>query len=179
MSRDRTLTHNGETLTLTQWAERTGITRNNLHQRLHKGLPLSVVLGGPRPKRRDHQRHTIAGEELTVAEAAHRLGTTRDVILDRIARGWTREQAMTLPLSVRVQERGARRFAFQGEELTIGAIAKRIGMAPRTLRWRLDRGVPFARAIDPTPLPTSGGGVQTSRNGMGPAGEAPRDIPAI
>lgn len=39
-----TITHNGETLTLTEWSERTGIPRVTLWERNDKGLPLFVPL---------------------------------------------------------------------------------------------------------------------------------------
>lgn len=38
------ITHNGETLTLTEWAERTGIPRTTLWDRNNKGLPLFAPL---------------------------------------------------------------------------------------------------------------------------------------
>lgn len=53
LRRNRRLTHNGETLTITQWAERVGITQQGLGDRLKRGETLAQALSRPskRPKR--------------------------------------------------------------------------------------------------------------------------------
>jgi len=45
---NRLVTHNGETLTISQWAERSGINQRTLLRRLNRGTPIALALSVPR-----------------------------------------------------------------------------------------------------------------------------------
>ncbi len=47
---NRLLTHEGLTLTLAEWSERTGVPRGSIHNRLNMGLPVAEVLRPGRKK---------------------------------------------------------------------------------------------------------------------------------
>lgn len=65
------LTLNGETLTVAEWADRLGMKRHNINNRLRAGLPMSEVLD---PKRRPYGR---PGMPHKVTRKAERHGMTR------------------------------------------------------------------------------------------------------
>lgn len=44
-------------------------------------------------------------------------------------------------------KRGIRRIDWGGETMTMTAIAKRFGVPPTTLRYRIDTGIPLAQAL--------------------------------
>lgn len=46
-SRNHYLTHNGETMTISQWAEKTGISQKNIGNRIKKGWPIPEALETP------------------------------------------------------------------------------------------------------------------------------------
>lgn len=98
----------GESLCLSAWAERIGITMRGLSNRLRRGWPLGRALSEPgRPTREDHrsvmrERHgrklEFNGETVCIAEWAERTGLSPSCIRKRLNRaGWTVERALTTP----------------------------------------------------------------------------------
>lgn len=43
-SRNKLLTHNGETMSLSQWAKKTGIHRNTLDYRVNRGMDIEMIM---------------------------------------------------------------------------------------------------------------------------------------
>lgn len=192
--------HDGLSLSVTEWAERTGLSRKLIWRRLRAGFPIALALSTD--SLAIHRTITANGETAILADWSRRAGMTGNAIAQRLERGEHPDRAVArsadqgstpFPANAIRNSRDGRVATLHvhaGEELTLAQWAERSGIKLATLRHRLGKGVPMARALDPRPfkpgrrrhprhLSPTGGGVQTSRNGVGPAGEAPRDIPAI
>lgn len=96
---DHSVTFNGRTMSVPEWAEEIGITRVALYARLRKGWPLERALteqsGGPAERA---PVYTYNGDALTLAEWAAKLGISKNTLQVRIGRGWCVEAALGTPL---------------------------------------------------------------------------------
>lgn len=95
---NRLLTFRGETLTLTEWSERTGIDRGAITARLKRGWSIERTL-----TLADGQPHSLLshnGETLHMAEWSRRTGLSVTAIRLRLKRGWTIADALTRPLRI-------------------------------------------------------------------------------
>lgn len=99
-----TLTYNGETLTLTQWAKRTGLDYGTLKWRLNRGWSIEDALYKPPQvgvyeKKYDGETLTCFGETLTYRQWRDKTGIPATAIKDRVKRlGWDPERALTVPV---------------------------------------------------------------------------------
>lgn len=82
---NKLLTHNGETLTETQWAEKIGVNRGTLHQRL-KRMPLGQALTMKKQEKKDW-----------LYQLAKERGVDKLRAYKRLKRGWSLEDALNLP----------------------------------------------------------------------------------
>jgi hypothetical protein len=73
-------THDGRTLTIKEWAERTGISRSYLTKRLRLGMPIAEAIA-PVPKQRTY---THAGETKTLPEWARHVGINYSTLRYRV-----------------------------------------------------------------------------------------------
>lgn len=90
------VTHKGETLTVSQWAERLGVNYITLLYRLRRGIPLERALqsGSCRKGRRGSKVISYEGETMTVSQWAERIGVSYGVLLSRVKRGVPLERAL-------------------------------------------------------------------------------------
>lgn len=102
--------HDGESLTLTQWANRAGLKKGTLAKRLRCGMTLAdalnpAMLRQPNPKQGADQqrraistatpRHEHAGESLTLAQWAERAGIPKSTLNKRLRSGYSLAEALT------------------------------------------------------------------------------------
>lgn len=66
----RLLTHNGRTMSLTEWSDRLGISRPSLAERLER-YPVDVALSGRRPARSKRQRVSLRAKRMHVGVFEH------------------------------------------------------------------------------------------------------------
>lgn len=115
------ITHNGETLPLQAWSDRTGLRPCTIGWRLNAGWSVEEALSpkaertkAERPKvkskdvppikagfrgtpfRKPSKLITFDGQTLTVAQWAARLGIGRTALWQRLANGWPLERALTI-----------------------------------------------------------------------------------
>jgi len=97
---------NGETLTLTEWAERLGITPQAISHRLrHLGWSTERALtetkksinGGPHP-RANAVMLEVDGVNLIVSEWARRIGVRPGVLYHRIQMNWPKDRILEKPI---------------------------------------------------------------------------------
>ncbi len=93
------IAHNGETLTIQQWAKRAGIPAFKIYSRLALGWSEAEAITGPKQVVTDStssapKQITHNGETLLAADWSKRTGISRALILQRLARGWTPERAL-------------------------------------------------------------------------------------
>lgn len=132
-------THNGQTLTLRQWAEQSGINYITLYHRIRKRhMSLDHALNpnhlptGKKPK-----RYTHAGKTLTLHQWAEYLGVRYALLRRRLASGVPAEQALTADrLSPRLN---TKTHTVNGITKTLPEWAEHLGITYSALMQRLTR----------------------------------------
>jgi len=105
---NRYVTFRGETLCVSAWAERTGLSANLVRARLNLGWDVEKTLTTPHgAKRKDSRELTFCGETRTVKAWARIVGIDYRRLLQRIDSGWSAEAALTLPLGTIYRTRSA------------------------------------------------------------------------
>lgn len=148
------LTHDGRTMTATEWAREIGIGVSTIYARINDfGMSHSEALTRPI---RDHNlisdnlRHsnakpvTFNGETHTLSEWARRLGVKTTTISRRVARLGV-ERALGEPIEPyrpkggyeMVGHKSAKPIAFNGETHTTSGWADKLGIPYATMKWRL------------------------------------------
>lgn len=98
-SRNRRVTSNGKTQTLTQWAHELGVHPNRFFSRLRRGWTIEELLS---PEIWAHKRHhnakskllTLNGKTQTQRQWAIELHIPQTTISNRLKRGWSVEKAL-------------------------------------------------------------------------------------
>lgn len=139
----RLLTFNGETKTISQWSESIGVEAYVISLRLQYGWSvddaLTMPLGeGPTKKPMFLE---YMGERKQLAEWARKTGISRTAIMLRIRRGWTVEQALTLPVGPGLPI--PRMLTHNGITQSILGWSKTTGIRDVTIRARLKMGWPI------------------------------------
>jgi hypothetical protein len=92
-----TVTYQGRTQTIAQWARESGITDRTLWMRLNKlGWPIERALKKETRLMRD-QFLTFEGKTLTAVQWASIIGIKIGTLTQRLNQGWTVERALTQP----------------------------------------------------------------------------------
>ena len=89
--RNKYLTLNGETLTVAEWAEKTGMSQFTLYERINNGFSDEECLLTPIDRK---HYATFGGETLSLMEWSGRLGVDVDTLRIRLKR-WPLEKALT------------------------------------------------------------------------------------
>jgi predicted DNA-binding transcriptional regulator AlpA len=134
----KTLTFNGETLTVKQWSERTGINRHTINYRLRQGWSIEAVLTTAISGTITHDGKTMA-----ISEWSRLTGIKEHTIYHRLKRGWSIERAVT------ARSCRNRWLAHNGETLTVNQWSERTGISRGNIRSRLHRGWSIERALTP------------------------------
>jgi lambda repressor-like predicted transcriptional regulator len=139
-------THDGLTLTIRQWSNRTGLPPFVIQSRLYQGWPIACALEplhGKSPDRSearalrppgDRRRAmlTLNGETKSIAEWARSAGLSYKLLYQRLARGASLEQALAPSKT-------------KGSSLR--QLARRYGVNPRTIIDRMRRGMSLEQAL--------------------------------
>ena len=107
MRTSRLITHNGETLCVSEWARRVGLKPGTIRRRLDMGWPIPEVLEAPIERR----PITHDGCTKSMAQWARDLGVTVNCIANRLRLGWTESQAVTIPTQRPTRRKRARNGA--------------------------------------------------------------------
>ena len=146
----RTITVRGETLTIGEWAERLGVPRQTIYQRLRLGWPAEQAVSAPVGERSPgppagteapgppSPMLTIAGETRRASAWAREHGVSRGLLSQRVAQGWSLLRAATTPPAP--PESTAKRIAVDGEALTVREWAERLGVGRAVIYQRLRAG---------------------------------------
>ncbi len=86
------ITYKGKSLSISEWAKKTGLTKNLILQRLHKGWPPDQILF-----KEPQKKYTFNGESLTINEWSNKTGLSIKLIRSRLESGWSIERALTTP----------------------------------------------------------------------------------
>ena len=104
------ITHAGETLCITDWSRRLGLSRQALRFRLERGWNIADALTVPVRKQIVRRGSAVAfnGEIKSVALWAKQFGVPKGTLHKRLDYGWTMERALTEP--VRARKRSAEKI---------------------------------------------------------------------
>jgi hypothetical protein len=93
------ITHNGETLTLREWASRLGLPVDVLYQRvIYQNWPTDKAFSTPvRSPQQRGKPLVFRGESLTFNEWSLRTGISVPTLRKRLKKGWSIERALTTP----------------------------------------------------------------------------------
>lgn len=110
--RNINITANGETLTITEWSRRTGLTYPKITRRLANGWPPEEALFTPaniikRPNNIDPyvRNITVDGVTLSIADWVKRTGISGNTIRGRLRRGWAPEKAVSTSVVIKNNEK--------------------------------------------------------------------------
>lgn len=143
----RHYTHEGVTLTHTEWAERLGVDSTTLDYRIET-WGLERALSTPRGAGRE-VLYVVEGKTYTQAQLAKELGVRHVPLANYIKRNGL-EAAVA---HYRAGGRGAmmRRFEYQGKLYTIRELSELSGVPYDRLHHRLNAGWPMERALQADP----------------------------
>lgn len=92
---NRIISSQGETLILTDWAEKTGISESLIRHRLDVGWSTEEALNPVTRRRKGSLVLSFNGETLTVMEWSKKFNIDSDVLYKRVTAGWSAEDALT------------------------------------------------------------------------------------
>lgn len=100
------ITHDGETLTIKQWSQRTGIPAFKIYSRLALGWSVADALSGPNEAKHIAEAPktgpkviTFQGDTLTIPQWSERTGISIKNIHNRLRANWPPERILTEPLN--------------------------------------------------------------------------------
>lgn len=97
---NRYVTFRGQTMCLSAWAEKTGLSESVIRARLNLGWSVKKTLTTKlNAQRRDQRELTFAGETLLVKRWAEIMGLNYTTLLNRLDQGWDTNDALTTPCS--------------------------------------------------------------------------------
>lgn len=134
----KTLTLNGRTHTIREWAEARGLDVVTIYTRLARGLSTEEVLA---PARR---MITARGKTQDVSAWAQELGVDRKSIAARLRRGASDEEALLV-----THNEPLRTITYRGETRTVAAWSTITGISKNTLKTRLRRGATPEKILAP------------------------------
>lgn len=149
--------HDGKTLTITQWAEITGISGATISSRIRAGYPMTLVLStGPLPRgrtskglpnfnrqRASAKRYTYGGVSGSLNYWADHAGIKYRTLVRRLKQGMTIERALTASHRERVQAL----HTINGVSKTLAEWADYAGIKYNTLIARIVAGRSLAEAV--------------------------------
>jgi len=135
------ISFNGETHCLSEWAEKLGVQKYILKNRMKQGLPIEKVLSAE-VKYKDESL-VFKGKTVLLSELSSMFGVSRSLIRQRIKSGWTVEDAVTKKPSV-----GNTKFVtYKGETNSVKYFAKKYNRGYSYLTQLLREGMSIEDAI--------------------------------
>lgn len=133
--------HNGQTRTLLEWSEITGIAPGTLRWRVREGYTAKDVLAPVSGKRYTHN-----GQSLTIKEWSDATGINESTIYSRLHRGYTLSQALGQKLHQH-KPSTATMLEYNGVTQSVKAWSEDTGIKHRTIRARLKLGWTIGQAL--------------------------------
>lgn len=150
-SNNHKLTYNGETLTVMEWARRTGLNEQTLHERIRREWSIEDVLTAPLGTRKNNFiKITHAGETLTFSEWADKLKVPLSLIRSRYYRDLSVGEILA-PRKPRSEVMRATKsnvmLTHDGKTMCVTDWALHLGISRKTLDKRLLMGWTLERAL--------------------------------
>lgn len=135
-SHGKKITYNGETHTIVEWSEITGIPRTTIQARIKNGWPLDDVLELRPMGCRTTITASIGGHQQThrLEEWSEITGIPERVLKSRIRCGWNPDRIVTTPYK---RSTRGKTYDYNHEKMTITQIASTVVLPYQTLQYRL------------------------------------------
>ena len=148
-SRNILISHNGETKTITQWADYLNADPGALRSRIiNYGFSIEEALSRPFRKKGENMplEFLIEGNFLTIEQCVKKFDVPIENIRSRYHKGWDVERIFNTP--VKKQEYTCmKNLSFNNETLTFEEWEKRTGIQQKEIRRRIKRGWPTEKAL--------------------------------
>lgn len=96
---NRFVTFNGETKTLTEWAEALGISGSSLAERLeHWGISEALTTGSLRPDGGNSKQISYNNKTQSIKDWSEELGINYNTLAGRLRKGWSVSKAFSTPI---------------------------------------------------------------------------------
>lgn len=158
------LSYNGESLTIKEWSERAGFSKDLIRGRLRSGWSIQDALTKPTDtncKGGTAKKLEHCGELLTTREWAQRTGLSYGLINNRLRSGWSVARALTEPANtyrprkskkkkrIKPYTHNASRYSHDGQIRTLSEWGAYLGVKVGCLRMRIRRGLSVAEVLAP------------------------------
>tara|TARA_Y100000310_G_scaffold91334_1_gene88687 strand:+ start:7367 stop:8404 length:1038 start_codon:yes stop_codon:yes gene_type:complete len=163
--RTRFFTHSGKTMHMTAWAEKLGITKEAMRQRVNK-WPIEKALTLSKEKKPPCKKiYEYNGESLTIIEWAKKLGITRATLYARMSK--TSNKDRIFHSGRQYKQRASQILKYNGECLNIREWAKKLSITEGAFRFRLTVSKDPKYIFSPRKPKgrKKGGGMQVTFNG--------------
>ena len=134
------LPYQGEMLTITEIARRSGISRETIYKRLQSGASLEEAVVPPKHRRGVRVYVTYRGERYTVGRLAQIMGINKSTLYWRLECGMTPEDAVD-GIHAKNTGRRPKLYTAFGKSLPLYEWARQIGYSISTLRQYMSRGM--------------------------------------
>jgi group I intron endonuclease len=141
----------GEKLTVSEIADKYGISQYTIEGRLYTGVTGDDLVKPVKKMNNDTaKRHLVRGERLTVKEISKKYNVSEVTTRGRLREGWTGDELALPAGSVRPIgeinriagiKRAAKRFIIFGESLSVAEMSEKYGLSKNSIQARIDRGV--------------------------------------
>ena len=138
----RTFIYLGNSVTLDELAEMSGLQRNTIWARIKNGMTVEEAITLPLGEKRA-KKYEYCGQEFTLQELSELSGVSEATITERFKRGWTVEQAVET--STRKEKQV---LNYRGETLTLQQLSELSGLPVSTIHSRLERGWTVEDAVE-------------------------------
>lgn len=98
------ITHNGETLCVSEWSEKTGISWHVIKCRFERGWTTQDIFETPVDLKKPHHKERLSakrveylGKSLTLTKWSEELDIPRHVLTCRLSRGWSVSESFSTP----------------------------------------------------------------------------------
>lgn len=148
MTQPRLITHNGQTLSIPEWAKKLGLSDKALYYRINElGLPTEEALSLPKnynahsPRPFYAKKYWLNGKQWTILELSEAHGIPYNTLYRRLCgkdkqrKKWTVKQAITTKVGATTE----RLITYQGKTQSLTKWAKEVGLSADLIRQRLDR----------------------------------------
>jgi len=92
---------------------------------------------------------TVRGKTKTLQQWADEIGISKSTLRDRLAAGWSKSEAVSIPGGVPTDNAKSRMLTYRGKTKCVAEWARELGLRPATIAQRLSRGATDEQALRP------------------------------
>lgn len=149
----KTITYKGQTKTIDEWSEVSGIPAKRIWIRFRNKWDLDKLFNTPGTNGEWRRKLlTLNGETKTLQDWSCFLGIREKLIWVRLLRGASVEEALAPKKTIQKLFKNKIEFTLNGVTKTLEEWSKELGIRVKTLRWRINKGLPVEEILAPLKL---------------------------